>query len=94
MPSAPWCLSHPAERKKHQMRTVKFEVEPITDFACVERIESVVGDVEGVVSVQVLINSNKVKTTFEEEVIDAESLVQVITDLGHQVISTKSALPA
>ncbi|HET7414816.1 MAG TPA: heavy-metal-associated domain-containing protein [Arthrobacter sp.] len=76
------------------MRTVKFEVEPITDFACVERIESVVGDVEGVVSVQVLINSNKVKTTFEEEVIDAESLVQVITDLGHQVISTKSALPA
>lgn len=76
------------------MRTVKFEVEPITDPACVEEIESLVGDVKGVASVQVLLNSNKVKAAFDEEVVDVESLVQVITDLGHPVISTKSALPA
>lgn len=76
------------------MRTVKFEVEPITDPACVEEIESALGGVEGVASVQVLLNSNKVKTAFDEEAVDVESLAEVITDLGHPVISTKPALPA
>ncbi|HET8795256.1 MAG TPA: heavy-metal-associated domain-containing protein [Arthrobacter sp.] len=75
------------------MRTVKFEIEPLTNPACVQKIEDVVGNSKGVASVQVLLNSNKVKVTFDEEVVVAESLALSITDLGHPVISTKSALP-
>lgn len=76
------------------MRTVKFETEPLTCPSCIKKIESVVNRVEGVASVRVLFNSNKVKVAFDEEVVEAESLAKIITDLGYPVVSSKSALSA
>lgn len=71
------------------MTTVKFQTEPFTCPSCVTKIESVVGKKEGVDATKVMFNSNKVKVTFDPELITAEQIAASITDLGYPVVSHK-----
>lgn len=71
------------------MRTAKFQLEPLTCPSCIKKIETTLRKVKGVEEVNVLFNSSKVKTTFDESSVEADELEEKITKLGYPVISSK-----
>jgi copper chaperone len=73
-----------------KVQTTKFHTEPFTCPSCVKKIENVVGKKRGVESTQVMFNSNKVKVSFDENLITSEEIAQAITDLGYPVLSQQA----
>ena len=73
------------------MKTAKFETEPFTCPSCIKKIETVVGKLDGVTAVQVMFNSNKVKVSYNEDLLQPESIAKTISDLGYPVLSQKIA---
>lgn len=73
------------------MRTAQFVTEPFTCPSCITKIENVVGKVAGVDTAKVLFNSNKVKVSFDEELVSAEAIAESISNLGYPVLSHKVA---
>ncbi len=71
------------------MRTAKFQLETLTCPSCIKKIETTLGKVKGVEEVNVLFNSSKIKTTFDESRVEADELKEKITKLGYPVISSK-----
>jgi copper chaperone len=71
------------------MTTVKIETEPFTCPSCIKKIEGVVGKLPGVESTQVMFNSNKVKVSYDDELVKAEDIAKTISDLGYPVLSHK-----
>lgn len=70
------------------MTTVTFRTEPFTCPSCIRKIEGAVGRMDGVDRVSVLFNSSKVKVTFDESVVQADTIARVITGLGYPVTTT------
>ena len=73
------------------MRTARLTTEPFTCPSCVKKIEGALGRTPGVEDVSVLFNSNKVKVTFDEDLVSAAELAEVVTGLGYPVLATKVA---
>ena len=73
------------------MRTARLTTEPFTCPSCVKKIEGALGRTDGVEDVSVLFNSNKVKVTFDEDLVSATELAEVVTGLGYPVLATKVA---
>jgi copper chaperone CopZ len=71
------------------MKNGVFQLEPLTCPSCIKKIENTLTKLTGVDSVQVLFNSSKVKTTFDESQIEADQLVGTIKKLGYSVLSSK-----
>lgn len=71
------------------MTKAVYQLEPLTCPSCIKKIETALGKTEGVGLVKVLFNSGKVKTEFDESVVKAEEVAEVIEKLGYPVIKTK-----
>ncbi len=76
-------------REGNKMTKAVFQLEPLTCPSCVKKIETVLTKTEGVTEARVLFNSGKVKTEFDEAVIEAEGLRVIIQKLGYPVTKTK-----
>ena len=71
------------------MRKAVFGLEPLSCPTCIKKIENTVGKMDGVEDVKVLFNSNKVRAQFDEDIVQAEQIHEVITKLGYPVVSQK-----
>ncbi|WP_210470949.1 heavy-metal-associated domain-containing protein [Sporosarcina sp. 6E9] len=71
------------------MKKAVFGLEPLSCPTCIKKIENTVGKMDGVEAVKVLFNSNKVRAQFNEDVVQAEQIHEVITKLGYPVVSQK-----
>lgn len=69
------------------MRTVKFQLEPLTCPSCIKKIESKLGKMDGVEEAKVLFNSSKVKTVIDEDKVNEKELKTTIEKLGYPVIA-------
>lgn len=72
-----------------QMTKAEFQLEPLTCPSCIKKIESLLAKTEGVKDSRVLFNSSKVKTNFDETIIQAADIQQRIEKLGYEVKSSK-----
>lgn len=66
-------------------------LETLSCPSCMQKIESAVKGLDGVVqdSTKVLFNSSKVKTHFDEGSLKIEEIEKAIKDLGYQVLKSK-----
>ncbi|QKY70757.1 heavy-metal-associated domain-containing protein [Lentibacillus sp. CBA3610] len=69
------------------MKTVKFQLEPLTCPSCIKKIEGKLGKMDGVENAKVLFNSSKVKSTYDEEKVTSDELKDTIEKLGYPVVS-------
>ncbi|NLM24821.1 MAG: metal-binding protein [Firmicutes bacterium] len=77
------------------MQAATIQVETLTCPSCLQKIESAVKGLPGVVedSVKVMFNSSKVKLNFDEAQVSIEQIEKAISDVGYEVkkSSVKSA---
>ncbi|MCZ2259319.1 heavy-metal-associated domain-containing protein [Sporosarcina sp. G11-34] len=71
------------------MKKAVFGLEPLSCPTCIKKIESTVSKMNGVEDVKVLFNSNKVRTQFNSDVVNADQIQESIVKLGYPVISQK-----
>ena len=71
------------------MKKAVFGLEPLSCPTCIKKIENTVGKMDGVKEVRVLFNSNKVRAQFDEDIVQADQIHEVITKLGYPVVSQK-----
>jgi len=69
------------------MKTIKFQLEPLTCPSCIKKIETKLGKMDGVEEAKVMFNSSKVKATFNEEDVKAGEIKEVIEKLGYPVLN-------
>lgn len=69
------------------MKTIKFQLEPLTCPSCIKKIETRLGKIAGVEEAKVMFNSSKVKATFNEESVKAEEIKETIEKLGYPVLN-------
>lgn len=69
------------------MKTSKIRLEELTCPSCIKKIESLLSKTQGVMQVQVLFNSSKVKVSFDEEVISEKEIATKIEKLGYKVLN-------
>lgn len=73
------------------MRKAVYQLETLTCPSCIKKIESTLNKTDGVLNAKVLFNSSKVKTEFDETIIEAEKIQEIVQKLGYQVLSAKVA---
>ena len=72
-----------------KLKKAVFGLEPLSCPTCIKKIENTVGKMDGVKEVKVLFNSNKVRAQFDEDIVQAEQIYEVIAKLGFPVVSQK-----
>lgn len=73
------------------MKKAVYQLETLTCPSCIKKIEGVLGREEGVEEVKVLFNSSKVRAQYNEDVVSAEQLQEIIVNLGYPVLSAKTS---
>jgi copper chaperone len=73
------------------MSKAVYQLETLTCPSCIKKIEGVLGREEGVKEAKVLFNSSKVRAQYNEEVVSAKQLQDVIEQLGYPVLSAKTS---
>ena len=68
------------------MKTVTFQLEPLTCPSCIKKIEGALYKQEGVAEAKVLFNSSKVKAKYHETVIKPVDIQSTIEKLGYPVM--------
>lgn len=71
------------------MKKAVFGLEPLSCPSCVKKIESTLQKMDGVKEVKVLFHSNRVRTQFDEQVLQAKDIQDTIVKLGYPVTSQK-----
>lgn len=71
------------------MKLANFQLEPLTCPSCIRKIENTLNKQTGVLKTRVLFHSSKVKTEFDETMIDSEQLEQILEKLGYPVLASK-----
>ena len=71
------------------MKKVVLLMEPFSCPSCVKKIESALSRAKGVQQVKVLFHSSKVRVAFDEAIIGANDIQQLIEKLGYPVLSQK-----
>ena len=66
-----------------------FQLEPFTCPSCVKKIESALQKLEGVDSVSVMFHSGKVRTEFDEVLLNPKQITDTLSNLGFAVLSEK-----
>ena len=67
-----------------------FTTKPFSCPSCIKKIESAVGRMDGVESVDVGFNSSRVKVVFDDSRTSAEAIGKVIDGLGYPVVKTRT----
>lgn len=73
------------------MKKAVFQLEPLTCPSCIKKIETMLEKTNGVSSVKVLFNSSKVRTEFDENMIQMIQIKDSISHLGYEVLSAKTS---
>lgn len=71
------------------MTTKTFQLETLTCPSCVAKIEGMLKKTAGVKEHEVLFNSSRVRVSFDENTVDADSIKNNINKLGFQVLNVK-----
>ncbi len=71
------------------MTKAVIQLEQVTCPSCIKKIETALNKLPGVAAVEMLFHSSKVKTQFDETIVNADKLVNTINKLGYSVMSTK-----
>lgn len=71
------------------MKKAVFGLEPLSCPTCIKKIEGTLSKMDGVEEVKVMFHSNRVRAQFDENIVDANELQDVIVKLGYPVISQK-----
>ncbi|MBD7908031.1 heavy-metal-associated domain-containing protein [Sporosarcina gallistercoris] len=71
------------------MKKGVFTLEPLSCPSCIKKIEGALKKMNGVKEVNVLFNSSKVRTQFDEELVTAEEIQHTIVKLGYPVLAQK-----
>ena len=74
------------------MKKAVLQLDTLTCPSCVQKIDNAVKGLNGVdkESVNVLLNSSKVKLNFDEEKISTDDIENAITKLGYEVKSSRA----
>lgn len=73
------------------MRKIEMQLEPLSCPSCIKRIEKALAKEKGVEHSKVLFNSSKVKAEFDDSIVSAEKLAELLEKLGYPVKKTKVA---
>lgn len=71
------------------MNKVTMKLDDLTCPSCMTKIEGALSHQAGVKDVKVLFNASKIKAEFDDNEVSADSLANVVTDLGYTVKSSK-----
>ncbi|PID14663.1 heavy metal-binding protein [Sporosarcina sp. P34] len=71
------------------MKKVVFLMEPFSCPSCVKKIEGALSRAKGVQQVKVLFHSSKVRVEFDESIVEANELQELISKLGYPVLNQK-----
>lgn len=71
------------------MITKTYKLETLTCPSCSMKIEGALRKTKGVEEAEVLFNSCKAKVTFDESIVDAEDIKDIIEGLGYKVLKVK-----
>lgn len=71
------------------MTNKTFQLETLACPACAAKVESVVKKTKGVKEAEVLFNSSRVKFSFDDSIVDSETVKKRIETLGYKVLSEK-----
>lgn len=71
------------------MKKISIQLEELGCPSCVKKIESALKKLEGITEANILFNSSKAKVEYDENSLNSEKIIKVITDLGYEVLSTK-----
>ena len=71
------------------MKKAVFGLEPLSCPTCIKKIEGTLKKMDGVKEAKVMFHSNRVRTQFDEDVVNAEELQETIAKLGYPVVSQK-----
>ncbi|WP_301107513.1 heavy-metal-associated domain-containing protein [Sporosarcina sp.] len=73
------------------MKKAIFRMEPFSCPSCVKKIENALFKAKGVQQVKVLFHSDKVRIQFDEAIVSAGELQELVEKLGYPVLSQKVA---
>ncbi|PID25391.1 heavy-metal-associated domain-containing protein [Sporosarcina sp. P7] len=71
------------------MKKVVFLMEPFSCPSCIKKIEGALSRAKGVQQVKVLFHSSKVRVEFDESIVEANELQELIVKLGYPVLNQK-----
>lgn len=71
------------------MKKAVFLMEPFSCPSCVKKIEGALSRAKGVQQVKVLFHSSKVRVEFDESIVEANELQELIVKLGYPVLNQK-----
>lgn len=71
------------------MAKALFQLETLTCPSCIKKIETTLTKTAGIDSAKVIFNSSKVKTEFNEVLVNASQIEEKIKKLGYEVLTSK-----
>ncbi len=71
------------------MTTKTFQLETLTCPSCVAKIEGMLKRTKGVTESEVLFNASRIKVSFDDAVVDSETIKNSIEKLGYEVLGVK-----
>lgn len=77
------------ERGTNKMKKTVLQLETVSCPSCIRRIEGALVRLQGVQTAIVKFNASKVEVEHDETIVTAESLAQVISNLGYKVLNVK-----
>ncbi len=71
------------------MTTKTFQLETLTCPSCVAKIEGMLKRTKGVKEFEVLFNASRIRVSFNDAVVDSETIKNSIEKLGYEVLGEK-----
>ncbi|AKG33326.1 heavy-metal-associated domain-containing protein [Paenibacillus durus] len=71
------------------MTTRTYQLETVTCPSCIAKIEGMLKKTQGIHESEVLFNTSRVRATFDEKVIDSETIKSKIDKLGYKVLGER-----
>lgn len=71
------------------MKKAVFTLEPFSCPSCVKKIEGTLTKMDGVDEVKVMFHSGRVRTQFNENLIQVDAIQEALVKLGYPVLSQK-----
>lgn len=72
-----------------KMQKIILQLEELVCPTCLQKIETAVGNIDGVQNLKVLFNASKVKAEIDPEKTTVDAVAKVIESVGFDVLSTK-----
>ncbi|MGI5850507.1 MAG: heavy-metal-associated domain-containing protein [Clostridiales bacterium] len=71
------------------MTTKTYQLETLVCPSCMAKIEGALKRINGIEKSKVLFNSSKAKVTFDESVVDSDTIKKAIEKVGFEVLGEK-----